>query len=1236
MNIRTKRLLATFAILSIGLWVIFFLDFSGYDSQERFVTPISKKIQEVEAKFDIDFVALLVKNRPEEPINFSSLSITSHHPYFLYSDTGELVYWSDYMFIPDFDNVQNSPNPFILETREGIFFSKLRRFTRNERSFWLLQIYPLILNSLVQNEYLPSGYNRELFGSGDFVIVSEQSERGIPVLGPKNEVLFHISFLENYQSIEDSRNIPVIVFFFSLIGLIGLLSYDFVGILWRKGNLWKAVFYTTSVLISIRLTMLIFRFPQDYFDFALFDSTQYASSWFNPSLGDLFLNVLAFMVIFGIILKILAQPDVKLIQRIGNIPITHLFWLGLAYLVSFILLAFYYFLYVNILTNSQWELNILSLPSFDIFKGLTLLLVFFGASTYLLFNLFGLKILLDGSAQQKKQGLQLLYFIFVPITIFFVWYNWIWAIVVVTHLLFLTSIIGFELHKNVERIGLSTFLTFFYGCLIAGLIAGVASHEVFLEKEVQSKERFGTQQLLENDLMAEYLIGDVMEKIREDLFIKAAITDPFQAKEAIERKIRRIHLPNYFDQYAVKIKVFNPTGDNILNREDTNTLQDLRFSFIKSDFATSVKDLYMQSTIGEVMNKHYVAFVPLYRESNLIGTVYLELQQLRALPSAVFPKLLLDKRYSNFFNEQSYDYAVLVEGELQYTVGVFNYRMAAVETLWKESELYERGIYRKGYHHYAVKDGLKTVIISSTIYPIAYVFADISLFFIAFILLTLFSMLVYALAKGLEKFDFNFATKLQMYLNFAFFFPILIISVIIIGLLSNSYQEELDRQYMEKVTILRDNLTTVLERQDAGVSLRDEFPEAVNSLSGTSNTEINVYGASGSLLFSSQPAIFDKRIISRKINPQAIVHLVEKENNLALLLERVGYLNFKTVYAAIRSSDGETIQAIIAVPFFESEKELDRLIADVLSNIVNIFVLIFIVFLVVSYFVSRQITYPFKLLTQKLKMTGLEDNEPMYWPTRDEIGLLVNEYNNMLFKLEESKKILSETEKESAWREMAKQVAHEIKNPLTPMKLTLQHLLRLQAANQLEDPSMLKRPIETLIHQVDTLSDIATSFSTFAKMPLPKNEIMDFKKVVNDCIELFKTREKGTIHLSDETESETVDIRGDDQLFGRIIANLIINGIQAVDGRKKPIIKLRLYVESSCAILSVEDNGRGIPDSLSKKIFIPNFSTKSEGSGLGLAIAKRGAETAGGKIWFETEEGKGSTFYLSFPLILED
>ncbi len=1232
--LKKKRFVLLLSILSIGLLLAINYFFGGYQTEESFLRPIENRIEKVDEEFDDDFIEILMQNRPDESFSYSKLSINSSHPYYLFDENGRLIYWSDFAFLPDFELINSQKNQHILEDRLGIFYSKIRRFSRNEKGYWLVHLYPLYYKREIQNAYLDSGFNPDIFGNENISISKDQVEDYHEVTNSKGEFLFSVYFEEGYQPVGQRKNLVLLVFFFSLLFLVWILGYDYIQALWKKGKRKLAIFYTAVILVSIRGFMIFFSFPNDFFDYPLFDPTYFASSWLNPSLGDLLLNVCCFIVIFGMLLALTGRAGFKERLKLRGKQYPNWFFILLVYVVSTCLLGFFYWLYIDILSNAQWELNILSLPSFNFFMGISLIIVFLGAALYLLFSIMALSKVLDQDTAIRTYALKILLYFSIPVISVLFYIEWILALVYFTHLIFLISIISFQLYNNIAKLGLNTFLTFFFACMIGAIIMGIAAHEVFLDRQHQSKTRFGSQQLIDNDVMAEVFLADIMDRIGADVFIKNNLIDPLQSKEVIDRKIRRIHVSNYFDQYALKIKVFNATGDNVLDRNSTETLQDLRMRYVKSDYLTTVKELYFVKGGEENIGNQYFAFIPLYRGNSFIGTIFLELRQLRILPGSVFPKLLMDNRYMTTINENNYDYAVYVEGTLLYEVGVFNYRSAALENTFEQNALFNTGIYRKKYHHLGVRSGDKIVIVSAPNYPIYYILADISLFFLAFILMTLCAIVIYALSNGIGKFKFNYATKLQMYLNFAFFFPILIISLIILGLLTNSYQEELHRQYFQKASIVRDNLASVLERQEAGIIGRDEFPEAVNNLSGTTNTDINVYNQKGYLITTSQPNIFDKRILTRYINSKALIELIENQNNLSLLEEKVGRLKYKAVYAAIRSSDGNSVKAIIAVPFFESESELDLLIADVLSNIINIFVVVFILFLFVSYFVSKNLTFPFKLLTQKLKATDLENNEPMFWPANDEIGMLVSEYNNMLFKLEASKKVLSNTEKEIAWREMAKQVAHEIKNPLTPMKLTLQHLLRVQMEGNLDDPEKLKKPIGTLIQQVDTLSEIATSFSTFAKMPLPNNELMDFKQVVTDTIELFKIREKEKVIFGDLTQMERILVMGDKQLFGRIINNLIINGIQAMDAdEKKAIIHIFLRIIEHQVVLEIKDNGKGIAPELQDKIFIPNFSTKSEGSGLGLAIAKRGVETVGGRIWFETEVGKGTSFFLAFDIL---
>jgi two-component system nitrogen regulation sensor histidine kinase NtrY len=236
-------------------------------------------------------------------------------------------------------------------------------------------------------------------------------------------------------------------------------------------------------------------------------------------------------------------------------------------------------------------------------------------------------------------------------------------------------------------------------------------------------------------------------------------------------------------------------------------------------------------------------------------------------------------------------------------------------------------------------------------------------------------------------------------------------------------------------------------------------------------------------------------------------------------------------------------------------------------------------------------------------------------------------------KLEASKDALTKSEKESAWREMAKQVAHEIKNPLTPMKLTLQHLKRILDKDGQDLKSASSKSIHTLLDQVENLSDIATSFSSFAKMPVPKNEKFEISSVLKNVLDLYKNNEQAEIIA--EIQTGYFHVMGDEQLMNRIFNNLIINALQSIPNDRKPEVIVYLYqTQLNKVQVKIKDNGTGISDSIKDKVFVPNFSTKYAGSGIGLAIAKRGVEQAGGKIWFETVAGQGTSFFVELPLIL--
>ncbi|GAB3218148.1 two-component sensor histidine kinase [Algoriphagus aestuariicola] len=1233
MNFQTRRLVILVSI--VFLLIVLILNFFVFQKseEEKYFEAIQHKIQRVDAQFDEDFIRVLMEVRPEDSLSFERISSPDHqHPFFLLENAGRLLFWSDFTLTLDFSQLDLSKEYQLLEDPFGTFFVKIRKVKRNSSDYYLVHALRLVWPGSIENDYLRTGPNPDFFGNDRFQLFAEPSDGAFQVSSKAGKPLFGISFQLGYEPVGRIANTALLVFICSVFLLYFLLSFDFLRTKWRKGYPWQAIGYGILVLAAIRALMLYFNFPGDFFEFSLFDPVNYASSWLNPSLGDLLLNTFCLSLILGLIVSQLYSRSA--FQRAQNLGKKRDFKAALVatILVSTVFFILIWYLPRNLIFNSQWVLDIRSIPTFDWFKGLSFLILFLFGSFYVLISLtlFGLLLSVRSDKRIYYNCILVIGLPILGIALYFsIWVGLVWSI----HLLFLFSIVRFQLFQNIFRLGLNTFLTFFYACLVSAIVMGISTLKSERERLIVSKTRFANQNLIENDVMTEFFLGDIFGRVKEDLFIQNRMADPLLSKEPIETKIRRIYLDNYFDQFEVVIRIFSASGQQIHGPAEGTELKDLQQQFVKSDYATGVRDLYFVRGKETTASNKFVAFIPVLREDNLLGTLYLELNQLRIQPGSVYPKLLLDRKYADKLDPLNYDYAVYRDGELLRSSGTFNFNQSEFVELLGREQLFVDGVHFQRYHHFGLRNGEEVIVLSSPTIPVSQFFGNISLFFVAFVFLTFLAISLNALFKGYRDFEFNYSTKLQLYLNFAFFFPIIIISIITIGLLGGSYRDDLNRQYIEKASLIRSNLGVFFNNQNPASVDRDLLNEEINSLANTIASDIHLYTPTGYLESTNRPNIFDKKILAPWINPAAMAGVMEKNQIQLLLDEKIGKLRYQTVYLAVPSQVDQSNIGILAVPFFESETELNSLISDVLSNIFNAFVVIFILFLIVSSFVSRNLTLPFKLLTQKLKTTNLENNEPMYWASKDEIGLLVNEYNNMLYKLEASKKVLASTEKESAWREMAKQVAHEIKNPLTPMKLTLQHLLRLEQEGKLEDQDKLRKSLETLIHQVDALSGIASSFSTFAKMPLPKNEPMNFKAVVTKVLDLFKNDQRLQLDFQDDSFTENIPIMGDDKLFGRVISNLIINGIQAAKADQTPQIRVWLWLTEQAVFLEITDNGKGIPPELKDKIFIPNFSTKTTGSGLGLAIAKSGVETAGGKIWFETEVGRGTTFYLTFPLI---
>jgi len=1142
-------------------------------------------------------------------------------PYFIFEDS-KLIYWSTNRFVPRYGTFEGTYLYKYLGLKNGEYIVKRRVLNTGEnRIVEVFQLLPLYSQVPISDQFRDNGLNSIVFGRSDYVLSGlKVQDDGNNIYSREGIFLFSIEGTDSMKVDYRTYSVFILLLYCLVILLFLRAGLDYAQRLDEIGRPSLGILLLAGFFALVRWFMIRYEFPMSIMEVRMFEPDYFASSLWQPSLGDFVLNQMSLVGVaaFGYRSYHRRQRN----KKIANKPD-----LAILLILSFGSLVYFELELMSLLQNSQWSMDIAQEISLNPFKIISYLLLFInGVVCFLLMQLASREIILLEKPRAIVNGLLL-----VALAAFavFIWQDRSIWLILAQWSAYMVLVYRFRLAEEINNVSYNTFLYFFLACF---LIASVSTHILMRhirQIDLQDKQSLAIELLNENDLTAEFLLSRAGEGIGSDIVIQTSISNPFTPKGTVRLTIRHSYLGDYFDKYNIQILLFNGFGKAIGN-PNTLDYQGLMETYAQPEFETEYENLFFVK--DRFVNQYYL-FTEVKRYGNIVGYVVVQLDRREQLNNSILPGLLSEDLATNA-DVSHYEYGEYRDGKLVKSVGDYNYGRDFAINQHDSTRLYTQGVLEDKYRHLAVAGAQPGdfYVISSHVYPLRFLISNFAVFFLSLVVMIILIFLVSAIFYNSRKKGVSISAKIQILLNFAFFLPLIIVSIVVLRLVNDTVRKNIETEYLDVTESAGDNISATLESFLTGQNANnEELENRVAEISQYSRADINLFNTAGRLVATNQRLIFDNQLLSSFVNPRAMASIVERGNSRAIHEEIVGDLSYEATYYGIHSNEDNRLIGIVSIPFFESQEQLKTQQTDILSNILNAFTFIFIVFVILSFLASRILTYPFKYLTQKIKTTTLSRyNEPLEWNANDEIGLMVQEYNGMLVNLEKSKKALALSEKESAWREMAQQVAHEIKNPLTPMKLKLQHLKRVLSAGKEELTQDYNKPIDSLLNQVETLSDIATSFSSFAKMPIPLSERLDLADVLKKATRLFNADE---VSIRNNIPRNPVWIEGDQKLLGRIFNNLILNAIQSVEEGSQPSLEVELALTPTRARVSVTDNGAGIPDDIKEKIFIPKFSTKDTGSGIGLAIAKRGVEHAGGSIWFESELNQGTTFYIEFPLM---
>lgn len=1148
-----------------------------------------------------------------------------------------LCYWSDNTVWITSGEAAGVSNQQGINQGNG-FYELFKRQAGGKKIVALLKIKN---EFAIENQYLVNGFNSVLKLPPRARISPVTSDRIFPVRNSLGQTLFSLSFIPIADDLNGSNDgmLPGIL---SLLGIIFFMVFVFLLTrhLLRKAP-WAGLMVILAV-IALRMLCILNRFPEAIYNLTLFSPKYYASSYMLYSLGDLLISSLVFCYIITSLTFYLnaKKYSVEFLSNQWGISIRIL----VIWLFTFLFSVLINYLLSSLIINSRISFNInniFELTGFSIVGFIIIGLLLF--SFYLVCD-SGIRFVMRTGFSYTQLGILFL----------------------ITQGLFLVILINLRDNELFRNYGISAFILANVLILFIGIIrhrtgrafsfsrstlfilafSVYAAQTIFnfnVQRERENRKALASKLENAQDAIAEYLFDEVISKARNDRYLAAYFSSTYEhqlitanSDNLIERRLMQQYFTGYWNKYDIRIKAFNADGLPINAGGDPSWSLDRIDNLIENSARPTYSNGFylLNSETGSISYIGKINIAAPAMPDSIIGTLVVEMSSKFLKEDAGYPDLLISNKISLNRDVSSYSYARYRHGIMTNQFGRYAYNLnQAFYEHYIPAGQQESFADFDNRSHFLYRPSPDSLIIISMTPP--GLLELVTLFSYIFSFFCLIFIFLYGITRLVEL-RFRLQVNFKMRIQFTVI-SIVIITMLLIGISTVTYI--IDNYSNTQSIRLKDKLNSMLaainkdigEYSGIGSTLSNELESKFYNLYQTVDVDFNLYNSAGFQVFTTQPKLFDQKIMAVTMNRQAYNVFITTYPYNYINFESIGSLGFQAGYAAIRNTRNQVI-GYLNLPYFARESELKKEISSFLVALINIYVLLFAFSVMVTFIISNRITRPLRIIQERMSKVKLgKRNERIQWKRNDEIGDLINEYNRMIDELSESAQRLAKSERETAWREMAKQVAHEIKNPLTPMKLSVQHLQRAWKDKHENMEDIVQRFSQTIIEQIDTLSGIATEFSNFAKMPGANFSPVNISMVIRNSVNLYSEAENVTVKLYDFTNGE-LEVYADKDQLHRVFSNLLKNAIQAIPHDMVGEIIVKLTHNDDICMIAVADNGKGIPEENISKIFNPNFTTKSGGTGLGLAMVKNIIDQSGGKIWFDTQAGRGTTFYVQLPV----